>query len=195
MTPDDIAVRVGFPIWPHPDWERGLTAARLAHDTFAGVVRDQGTSYIEHPLAVAVIVRDEAGLADPEDLIIALLHDAFEVKRDAEPGIRAGLGNAVADALRQLTPEHRLAGRRRQDGDDDAYHRKIAGLGDRLLVIKLADRLHNLRDLPASTNPDRSARFLNHLDTVYLPLAHQRRHPGVAALTTALEQARTQITP
>jgi (p)ppGpp synthase/HD superfamily hydrolase len=194
VTPDDIAVRLGVSAWPQHDRERGLAAARLAHDAFAGVVRDQGTPYIEHPVAVAVIVRDEAGLDDSEDLIVALLHDAFEVNRDTEAGIRAALGDPVADAVRQLTPEHRLAGRLRQDDDDAAYHRKIAALDDRLLVIKLADRLHNLRDLPASTNPDRSARFLDQLDAFYLPLARQRRHPGVAALTAALERARTQTT-
>lgn len=168
-------------------------AARLARDTFAGVVRDQGTSYIEHPVAVAVIVRDEAGLADPEDLIIALLHDALEVNREAEPSIRDALGDQFADKLRQLTPDHRLAGRRRQAGDDNAYHRKIANLDDRLLAVKLADRLHNVRDLPASTNPDRSARYLDQLDTFYLPLARERPHPAIVALVTALDRARAQV--
>jgi GTP pyrophosphokinase len=123
---------------------------------------------------VTEILRDEAALTRPHVLVLGLLHDALEVRPDATTEITEQLGGATTEALRALTPDHRLAGRRRGPGDDDAYHRKIAALPDELLAVKLADRVHNLRDLPASTNPDRSHRFRSQLVDFYLPLAHTR---------------------
>jgi GTP pyrophosphokinase len=188
MTPDQITARIGVDAWDERARARGELAVRLASTVFDGIVRDQGTPYIEHPVAVAVIARDEAGVTDPDTLIVALLHDALEIDRNAEAGIRRELGDTCADALRALTPDHRLDGRRRQPGDDNAYHRKIAALPDDLALVKLGDRLHNLRDLGASTNPERGVRFLVQLKDFYLPLATERgtTHPGIAALAAAL---------
>ncbi|MGH4018612.1 MAG: HD domain-containing protein [Pseudonocardiaceae bacterium] len=197
MTPDQIAARLGIDTWDAADREHGRRAAQVATRVYGSITRDQGTPYIEHPVAVAEILRDESGLDQPRALVLALLHDAFEVRPGAAAEITDQLGHATTEALRALTPDHRLAGRRRGPGDDDAYHRKVTALPDGLLPVKLADRLHNLRDLPASTNPDRSRRFLTQLTEVYLPLARTRgpATPTVAALATLLSAEVTSARP
>jgi GTP pyrophosphokinase len=188
MTPEQITDRLRIQTWDAADREHGRRAVQVATHVYEGITRDQGTPYIEHPVAVAEILRDKAGLRQPRVLVLGLLHDALEVRPDAAAHITDRLGNATTEALRALTPDHRLAGRRRGPGDDDAYHAKIAALPDHLLAVKLADRVHNLRDLPSSTNPDRSRRFLTQLASVYLPLARTRGQdtPAIAALATLL---------
>lgn len=188
MTPEQITTRLGIDTWETAHREHGLRAVQVAGRVYEGVTRDQGTPYIEHPVAVAEILRDEATLTQPRVLVLALLHDALEVRPDAAAEITERLGSATTDTLRALTPDHRLAGRRREPGDDDAYHRKIASLPDELLAVKLADRVHNLRDLPASTNPDRDHRFRTQLVGFYLPLARTRAatNPAIASLAAIL---------
>jgi guanosine-3',5'-bis(diphosphate) 3'-pyrophosphohydrolase len=189
MTPEEITERLAIHRWPSEDAERGHRAARLAAEAYGGATRDQGTPYIHHPIAVTEIVRDEAGLTAPGLLVVALMHDALEIDPSLECKITEALGSQVTRALRALTPEHRLAGRPRGRGDDEAYHHKIRGLSDELLAVKLADRLHNLRDMANSSNPDRVGRFLTQLRGFYLPLARSRAAAcrAIAALTRALD--------
>lgn len=197
MTPEQITARLRIDAWNAADREHGRRAAQVATRIYDGITRDQGTPYLEHPVAVAEILRDEAGLHRPQVLVLALLHDALEVRPDAATEITDQVGYATTEALRALTPGHRLAGRRRGLGDDDAYHDKIATLPAQLLAVKLADRVHNLRDLAASTNPDRSRRFLAQLVDVYLPLARTRGQatPAIAALATLLSTEVTSAGP
>jgi guanosine-3',5'-bis(diphosphate) 3'-pyrophosphohydrolase len=188
MTPEQIITRLGIDTWDTANREHGLRAVQVASGIYEGITRDQGTPYIEHPVTVAEILRDEADLPQPRVLVLGLLHDALEIRPDAATQITEQLGAATTEALRALTPDHRLAGRRRGPGDDDAYHRKIAALPDEVLAVKLADRVHNLRDLPASTNPDRSHRFRTQLVDFYLPLARTRAatNPAIASLAAIL---------
>lgn len=197
MTPEQITAHLRIDAWNAADREHGRRAAHVATYIYDGITRDQGTPYIEHPVAVAEILRDEAGLHQPRVLVLALLHDALEVRPDAAAGITDQLGPATTEALRALTPDHRLVGRRRGPGDDDAYHRQVSALPDDLLAVKLADRVHNLRDLPASINADRSRRFLAQLVEVYLPLARARGQvtPAIAALGTMLSTEVTSAGP
>ncbi|MGH3564894.1 MAG: HD domain-containing protein [Pseudonocardia sp.] len=188
MTPEDVVAALHADDWPQADRERGHRAAALAVAVYNGVTRDQGTPYLLHPVAVAEIVRDDARLDRPDLLVVAVLHDALEIRPDHEHRIARGLGQACTAALRALTPDHRLVGRRRGPGDDDAYQRKVCALPDGLLTVKLADRLHNLRDLLTSSAPGRADRFLAQLTGFYLPLADRRAadNPAIDALARLL---------
>ena len=138
--------------------------------------------------AVAELLRDEVELTDPDILVRALLHDALEIRPTAGVYITEQLGQTTTDALIALTPDHRLAGRRRGPGDDEAYHRKVTALPDDLLAVKLADRVHNLRELPTSTNAGRGGRFLASLAGFYRPLVTDRgrTNPTIATLAALL---------
>ncbi|MBK6012634.1 HD domain-containing protein [Streptomyces sp. MBT53] len=166
---------LGFEDWPEPECERGRRAVGLATGIYAGHVRDQGTPYINHPVRVVTILRNELGVTDPDLLILGLLHDALEISPSAEPLIESGLGGAFAQRLRSMTPDHRLERRPKQPQDADAWHGKVLALGPDELLVRLADRIDNLRDLRHSPDPARRARFLDSLTRTYLPLAAESR--------------------
>lgn len=166
---------LGFKDWPEPERARGRLATTLATTIYAGHVRDQGTPYINHPVRVVTVLKDELGVTDPELLILGLLHDALEVAPSAERLIASHLGPALTQRLRYMTPDHRLEQRPKQPWDSDVWHNKIRCLGPEELLIRLADRIDNLRDLRHSPDPDRRTRFLDSLTSTYLPLAEESR--------------------
>ncbi len=121
-------------------------AARKHRNQFR---RDGITPYVEHPRAVMRIVRDELGVADPEVLAAALLHDTIEDTTTDYDELREEFGKRVADAVAVLTKDKRLPERRRED----AY---FAGLAKAPLAAKLckaADTVHNLRDTDEAHRP------------------------------------------
>ncbi len=166
---------LGLNDWPEPERARGRLAATLATTIYAGHVRDQGTPYINHPVRVVTVLKAELGVTDPELLILGLLHDALEIAPAAERLVASGLGSALTQRLRSMTPDHRLEQRPKQPWDSDVWHNKIRCLGPAELLIRLADRIDNLRDLRHSPDPDRRARFLDSLTSTYLPLAKESR--------------------
>ncbi|WP_155055419.1 HD domain-containing protein [Streptomyces blattellae] len=169
---------LGLSTWPEGDSPRGHHAVALALAVYAGHERDQGTPYLAHPVRVASLLRRELGAHDPDILILGLLHDALEVSPTAEPLIAASLGEDVVGHLRAMTPDHRLEKRQKRPGDEAAWHRKLAALSPNELLVRLADRVDNLRDLRHSPVPERRTRFLNALEETYLPLAEAARHLG-----------------
>jgi (p)ppGpp synthase/HD superfamily hydrolase len=182
-----VTDELGFKDWPEPDYERGRRATALATAIYAGHVRDQGTPYITHPVRVVTILKNELGVTDPDLLILGLLHDALEISPSAEPLIESGLGKAFAQRLRSMTPDHRLEQRPKQPHDAEAWHSKVQALGPDELLVRLADRIDNLRDLRHSPDPARRARFLSGLTRTYLPLAAESRDVS-APLRAACER-------
>ncbi|MEU7576753.1 HD domain-containing protein [Streptomyces sp. NPDC041068] len=170
-----VTHELGLKDWAAPDRERGRHAIALAIAIYSGHVRDQGTPYINHPVRVVTILRSELGVVEPDLLILGLLHDALEISPSAEPLIESGLGRPLAQHLRAMTPDHRLEQRPKQPRDADAWHTKIQALGSDELLVRLADRIDNLRDLRHSPDPGRQARFLSTLTGTYLPLAEKHR--------------------
>ncbi|GGP14181.1 HD domain-containing protein [Nonomuraea glycinis] len=157
--------------WPAGHHDRGLITADLSLTVYGGLTRDQGTLYIEHPLSVVVILRDELHVMRPDMLILGLLHDALEVSPSSEPEIAARLGRFFAEKLRALTPDHRLEGRPKRATDEDAWRAKMQRLSSDGLLIRFADRIHNLRDLSRSPDTSRRQRYIASLVDFYLPLA------------------------
>ncbi|WP_328337080.1 HD domain-containing protein [Streptomyces violaceus] len=181
-----VTDELGFKDWPEPDRDRGRRATALATSIYVGHVRDQGTPYIDHPVRVVAILKNELGVSDPDLLILGLLHDALEISPSAESCIRSNLGGDFVRRLRTMTPDHRLEQRSKQPWDVDAWHDKVRALGPDELLVRLADRIDNLRDLSHSPAPDRRARFFDSLSRTYLPLAEER-HDVSAPLRVAYE--------
>ena len=175
---------------------RAYQAAEVAH---RGVVRKSGAAYITHPLAVAGIC---TGLGlDEAAVCAALLHDVVEdtemtlddvraVFEDG-PGDTDGFGDEVASLVDGLT---KLDGLEfdTEDGRRAAELRRLlANLArdPRVLVVKLADRLHNMRTIGALT-PERQVRIARETAEVYAPLAHRL---GISTVRSELEDAAFEV--
>ncbi|MEJ5366413.1 MAG: HD domain-containing protein [Desulfosoma sp.] len=148
---------------------RALDFAEKLH---AGQVRKSGSPYISHPCAVAHILAKEMGIRDPEILAAAILHDVIE----DVPGIDYELiqqhfGTAVADLVEGCTKMTRLHLDRAVL--KDLTHSKILQTASQrlgVLIVKLADRLHNLRTLHYLP-PPKQQRIAQETVEIYAPLA------------------------
>ena len=129
-----------------------------------------GEDYVEHPIAVARNVVD-IGL-DTTAVVAALLHDTVEDTPVTLTEIRDGFGDEVASLVDGLTKLDALTFRtREQEQAENVRKMIIAMAGDiRVLLIKLADRLHNMRTLGA-LDPERQRRIAAETLSIYAPLA------------------------
>ncbi len=141
-------------------------AYRFAAEHHEGQKRLSGEDFIEHPLAVAQILAD-LGL-DTTTLQAALLHDTVEDTDVSVAELEAGFGPEVARIVDGLTKLDAISFRSREQEQAENVRKMIVAMaGDiRVLLIKLADRLHNMRTLSAlaegqaATDRDRDARDL-----------------------------------
>ncbi|MCT2589830.1 HD domain-containing protein [Streptomyces sp. N2-109] len=178
MTTNDlehVLATLGATAWSTRDGSRARVAGGLALTVYAGHTRDQGTPYLQHPLAVVAVLRNELGVTDADTLLLGLLHDALEVAPASEALITNQLGSGFAARLRAMTPDHRLERRPKAPGDEAIWRAKTAGLPPEELLVRFADRIHNVRDLNASPSLERRAKFLRHLAEFHLPLAKSAR--------------------
>ena len=166
--------------------DRIAVAVRIARDVHRDEVRDEGTPYIRHPLRVALILVEELGRCNPEIVCAALLHDALETSPDRVQEIRAQLGSRVTELVLALTndlPDSDLEGKAR-------YLRRFASVDDDCLLVKLCDRLDNLRSLPECPDPAKADRIRSETRTYLMPLLNGRPAlpgPLEALLREALE--------
>jgi GTP pyrophosphokinase len=152
--------------------EKAVEMARKAHE---GQLRKTGEPYINHPLAVKKIL-EEWGM-DEDTIIAGILHDTVEDTDLTLDDIRKEFGEPVAFLVDGVT---KLSTARNGMRDIDTYLpetkdnflRLMIALGDdiRVLIIKLADRLHNLRTLSALP-PDKQKKIAKETLEVFAPLA------------------------
>lgn len=185
---DHVLTVLSAAAWSTDEQYRARVAGGLALTVYDGHTRDQGTSYLEHPLAVVTLLRTEIRVSHPETRLLALLHDALEVALESEAILVQHLGARFTVRLRAMTADHRLEQRPKAAGDETSWRFKQSALPSEDLLVRLADRLHNLRDLAASPNVDRRRRFLQSLEDFYLPLADAARglSPHLAAMHALL---------
>jgi guanosine-3',5'-bis(diphosphate) 3'-pyrophosphohydrolase len=161
------AVRANHPKADLALLERAYTVAEKWH---TGQMRKSGDPYITHPLAVTTILAD-IGMTEPT-LVAALLHDTIEDTPYTLDALRADFGDEVGQLVDGVTKLDKV-----QYGDSaqaETIRKMIVAMSRdiRVLVIKLADRLHNMRTLRyvPSASQERSSRET--LD-IYAPLAHR----------------------
>ncbi|MER5494868.1 HD domain-containing protein [Streptomyces sp. NPDC002490] len=185
---DHVLTVLGAAAWGTDEQSRARVSSALALTVYDGHTRDQGTPYLEHPLAVVMILRTEIRVSHPETLRLALLHDALEVAPSSESLLVQHLGAPFTGRLRAMTADHRLEQRPKAADDETRWRFKQAALPPEELVVRLTDRLHNLRDLAASPSLHRRGRFLRSLKDFYLPLAGAARglSPHLAAVHALL---------
>lgn len=145
---------------------------RFAFEYHLGEKRLTGEDYIIHPLNVAYILADVK--ADYETIASALLHEVMEEGRVTDEDLQEEFGESIASLVKSVTKINRLS----FSGDNEAVianHRKIiVGLSEdvRVIIIKLADRLHNMRTLWAIPEKSQKEKAKETLD-VLTPIAHR----------------------
>jgi GTP pyrophosphokinase len=163
------AVRARNPKADLRDVERAYRFAAAAH---AGQKRLTGEDFVEHPLAVAGILAD-LGM-DPTTLQAALLHDVVEDTSIPLDAVRDDFGEQVASLVDGLTKLDKIRFRSREQEQAENVRKMIIAMARdiRVLLIKLADRLHNMRTLDVFSRQKQHEKATETLE-IYAPLAHR----------------------
>ena len=169
LTPLLAAYRSRHPKAPVAMISRAYQVAAEAHRT---QLRSSGESYINHPLAVARIVAD-IGL-DEISVAAALLHDAVEDTEITVDDVRSGFGDEVAVIVDGVTKLERIRFDSREAQQAATMRKMLVAMARdlRVLVIKLADRLHNMRTIAAMPT-EKQRRIAQETLDIYAPLAHR----------------------
>lgn len=150
--------------------QRAFTLARIAH---AGVRRRSGEPYILHPIAVARIVCSEMGLGSTS-IVCALLHDVVEDTEYSLEDIRTRFGDKVAVIVDGLTKVSADVFKQGGSVQAESLRKILLTMSDdaRVILIKIADRLHNMRTL-GSMLPSKQYKIAGETQYIYVPLAHR----------------------
>lgn len=149
--------------------KRAFVIARDAHE---GQFRSSGEPYITHPVAVAAIIAEMR--LDHEAVIAALLHDVIEDTPYTEEQLTQEFGKSVAEIVEGVSKLDKLKFRTRQEAQAESFRKMILAMTKdiRVVLIKLADRTHNMRTL-GSLRPDKRRRIAKETLEIYSPLAHR----------------------
>jgi guanosine-3',5'-bis(diphosphate) 3'-pyrophosphohydrolase len=169
LTPLLASYRNRHPKAPVVTISRAYTVAAQAHQS---QMRSSGESYINHPLAVAQIVAD-IGL-DEVSVVAALLHDAVEDTEITVEDVARDFGSETADIVDGVTKLERIRFDSREEQQAATMRKMLVAMARdlRVLVIKLADRLHNMRTIAAMPQQKQQRISQETLD-IYAPLAHR----------------------
>ena len=161
--------------------ERAFKFAREAHK---GVRRRSGEPYILHPIAVARIVSHEVGLGSTS-ICAALLHDVVEDTDYTVEDIESQFGKKIAQIVDGLTKISGGIFGDRASAQAENFRKLLLTMNNdiRVILIKMADRLHNMRTL-GSMLPSKQYKIAGETLYIYAPLAHRL---GLFAIKTELE--------
>ncbi|WKV71507.1 HD domain-containing protein [Streptomyces sp. PCS3-D2] len=167
----------------HPDADMSILrrAYLLAESSHRGQMRKSGEPYITHPLAVTLILA-ELG-AETTTLTASLLHDTVEDTDVTLDQVRAEFGDEVCFIVDGVTKVEKID--YGAAAEPETFRKMLVATGNdvRVMSIKLADRLHNMRTLGVM-RPEKQARIAKVTRDVLIPLAERL---GVQALKTELE--------
>ncbi|MBP5319052.1 MAG: bifunctional (p)ppGpp synthetase/guanosine-3',5'-bis(diphosphate) 3'-pyrophosphohydrolase, partial [Paludibacteraceae bacterium] len=161
--------------------EKAFTFAEKAHD---GARRLSGEPYIVHPLEVALIVCKDIGLGSTS-ICAALLHDVVEDTDYTIDDIRALFGDRVALLVDGLTKISGGIFGEQASVQAENFRKFVITMSEdiRVALIKMADRLHNMRTLESQT-VDKQYKISSETEYIYAPLAHRL---GLSRIKTELE--------
>ncbi|MDH3001746.1 bifunctional GTP diphosphokinase/guanosine-3',5'-bis pyrophosphate 3'-pyrophosphohydrolase [Pasteurella multocida] len=144
----------------------------IARDAHEGQSRSSGEPYITHPVAVASIIAEMR--LDHEAVMAALLHDVIEDTPYTEEQLKTEFGASVAEIVEGVSKLDKLKFRTRKEAAAENFRKMILAMTRdiRVVLIKLADRTHNMRTL-GSLRPDKRRRIAKETLEIYSPLAHR----------------------
>ncbi|MFM8721399.1 MAG: RelA/SpoT family protein, partial [Acidimicrobiaceae bacterium] len=158
----------------HPKGSVSLinTAYEMARSAHANQNRSSGELYINHPIAVARIVAD-IGL-DEVSIVAALLHDAVEDTEITISDVESNFGSEVSAIVDGVTKLERLQFDSKEAQQAATMRKMLVAMARdlRVLMIKLADRLHNMRTIAAVPH-EKQQRVAQETLDIYAPLAHR----------------------
>ena len=157
---------------PHVDMELVDKAFHYADQKHEGQLRKDGSPYIIHPLAVAEIVA-EMGL-DTESILAALLHDCIEDTDATHADIAKLFSPTVADLVDGVTKLTRIDIQTKEEEQMENLRKMFLAMSKdiRVILIKIADRLHNARTFQYQTPAKQKSKSLETME-IYAPLAHR----------------------
>ena len=160
------------------DMERIERAYQLAKRAHEGTLRRSGEPYIVHPVCAAIILV-ELGM-DTDSIVAALLHDVVEDTEITLEEIRKEFGKDVAFLVDGVTKLGRIPFSSREHQQAENVRKMLLAMAQdvRVIIIKLADRLHNARTFESLPDEKRRIKALETME-VYAPLAHRLGIRGV----------------
>ena len=157
---------------PASDIEKVRLAYKFADEAHLGQIRNSGEPYITHPIAVAAQCADWK--LDAQALMSALLHDALEDCGITKVELIERFGSPVAELVDGLTKLDKLHFTTREENQAESFRKMLLAMARdvRVILIKLADRSHNMRTL-ADVSRDKWARISSETLDIYAPIAHR----------------------
>ena len=154
------------------DLKRVRDAYRFADEAHLGQFRASGEPYITHPIAVAGLCAEWK--LDVQAIMAALMHDAMEDCGIAKSELIERFGAPTADLVDGLTKLDKIRFSTREESQAESFRKMLLAMARdvRVILIKLADRLHNMRTMEA-IEPERRVRIARETLDIYAPIAHR----------------------
>ncbi|MDZ7591751.1 MAG: bifunctional (p)ppGpp synthetase/guanosine-3',5'-bis(diphosphate) 3'-pyrophosphohydrolase [Rubrivivax sp.] len=167
---DALAGRLGY--LPKADLKLVREAYKFADQAHLGQFRANGQPYITHPIAVAGLCAEWK--LDAQAIMAALMHDTIEDCGVTKTELIEKFGAATADLVDGLTKLDKLQFNTREESQAESFRKMLLAMARdvRIILIKLADRLHNMRTMQAML-PERRQRIARETGDIYAPIAHR----------------------
>jgi RelA/SpoT family (p)ppGpp synthetase len=168
---------------PHEDVERVQSAYDFAYQAHEGQRRRSGEPYITHPVAVADLLADLR--LDAQTLIAAILHDVMEDTPTLKEEITTRFGTEVAELVDGVSKLDQIQFKSRREAQAESFRKMLLAMvrDIRVIMVKLADRTHNMRTLGSMPPAKRRTIARETLD-IYAPIANRL---GMHAIKVELE--------
>ena len=167
---DALADRLSY--LPKGDLKLVREAYKFADQAHLGQFRANGQPYITHPIAVAGLCAEWK--LDAQAIMAALMHDTIEDCGVSKTELIEKFGAATADLVDGLTKLDKLQFNTREESQAESFRKMLLAMARdvRIILIKLADRLHNMRTMQAMA-PERRQRIARETGDIYAPIAHR----------------------
>jgi GTP diphosphokinase / guanosine-3',5'-bis(diphosphate) 3'-diphosphatase len=155
-----------------PDLKLVREAYKFADEAHLGQFRASGQPYITHPIAVAGLCADWK--LDAQAIMAALMHDTIEDQGVTKTELIEKFGAPTADLVDGLTKLDKLQFNTREESQAESFRKMLLAMARdvRVILIKLADRLHNMRTMQAMA-PAKRGRIARETLDIYAPIAHR----------------------